>query len=109
MAARKFGLGSFVAPIRGARYWMVRNGDYAAVGPMVFADSEGDGGFAGTDILLNAAIDPRTGLLTHFAKARGIGDCGSAGTWKWTGYTFKLQELRAEDWRPRNCVIPKLL
>lgn len=41
------------------------------------------------NILVNAEFDPLTGTITHFAKGRGIGDCGEAGTWQWDGRAFQ--------------------
>ena len=81
----------------GSRYWSVRNGDFLGAELLMFADSDGAGGFTGTDILINPALDAQKGEITSFAKGRGIGDCGSAGRWKWDGYRFMLQELRAQD------------
>ena len=83
----------------GSRFWSVKNSDYLGAEVMMFAESDSGGGFTGTDILLNPDLNPKTGILTHFAKGRGIGDCGSLGSWKWDGYGFKLEEMRAEE----NC------
>ena len=42
-----------------------------------------------------------------FAKARGVGDCGSAATWAWDGHAFRLlretvmepcRRVVSEDW-----------
>lgn len=41
---------------------------------------------------VNGAYDPKTRTLSAFAKGRGIGDCGSAQTWAWTGDRFVLTE-----------------
>lgn len=39
---------------------------------------------------VNGEYDPKTRTLSAFAKGRGIGDCGSAQTWTWTGQRFVL-------------------
>jgi hypothetical protein len=39
---------------------------------------------------VNGGYDPKTRTLSAFAKGRGIGDCGSAQTWAWTGDRFVL-------------------
>jgi hypothetical protein len=41
---------------------------------------------------VNGAYDPKTRTLSAFAKGRGIGDCGSAQTWAWTGDRFVLTQ-----------------
>ncbi|MBY0338969.1 MAG: DUF1176 domain-containing protein, partial [Acetobacteraceae bacterium] len=43
---------------------------------------------------VNAAFEARTNRLTQFNKGRGIGDCGTAGTWGWAGDRFALLEWR---------------
>jgi hypothetical protein len=65
-------------------------------------------GWSGTNQLFNSEFDPKTGALGAFYKGRGLGDCGSAGQWVWSGYSFKLIEFSAwpdcdngkdsEDW-----------
>ena len=40
-----------------------------------------------------ADFDPATKEMSGFAKGRGIGDCGSMGTWSWTGTAFKLKSF----------------
>jgi hypothetical protein len=42
------------------------------------------------DLLFNAGFDPKTQTLSQFSKARGIGDCGQADEWVWTGKAFEL-------------------
>jgi hypothetical protein len=39
---------------------------------------------------MNVEYDPKTRTLTSFAKARGLGDCGSNQTWVWDGQAFQL-------------------
>lgn len=43
-----------------------------------------------TATTINAGYAPEARTITAFAKARGIGDCGTASTWTWTGREFVL-------------------
>jgi len=43
------------------------------------------------DQLVNAAYDPATRVLDAFNKGRGLGDCGMADSWTWTGQAFVLK------------------
>lgn len=47
-----------------------------------------------TSDLTFAGFDPRTGELSHFAKGRGIGDCGEAARWRFDGRGFRLVDYR---------------
>ncbi|MCB1517595.1 MAG: DUF1176 domain-containing protein [Hyphomicrobiaceae bacterium] len=71
------------------------NGDYFRT--EIWADYSGDLGWAGTDYLVNPDYDRDTRILTTFNKGRGIGDCGTIGTWQWHDYGFRLLEFRAKD------------
>jgi hypothetical protein len=60
-----------------------------------------------TEGIVNGQYAPETGELTFFSKGRGIGDCGSAGAYAWTGDRFALTDYRtlegcrgvgSEDW-----------
>lgn len=42
-------------------------------------------------------FDPSQGELTVFSKARGIGDCGSFATYRWTGQALDLETYRYQD------------
>jgi Protein of unknown function (DUF1176) len=42
--------------------------------------------------LVNATWDPATQQLSSYAKARGIGDCGSSHAYVWDGAKFRLVE-----------------
>lgn len=44
--------------------------------------------------LVNADFDPASGRLYTYSKGRGIGDCGSAGQWAYTGGSFRLLSFR---------------
>lgn len=39
---------------------------------------------------INGGYDPGSRTLSAFSKGRGIGDCGTASTWTWTGRSFVL-------------------
>jgi hypothetical protein len=52
-------------------------------------------GWSGTNQLFNSEFDPKTGWLSSAYKARGVGGCGSAGQWVWSGGSFKLVEYSA--------------
>lgn len=43
-----------------------------------------------TPFIVNGDFDPESGLLTSFDKGRGLGDCGVARAWAWTGRGFVL-------------------
>lgn len=49
------------------------------------ASLEGDDGLA-----TNAEYDPKTRILSAYSKGRGVGDCGDASQWAWTGQGFEL-------------------
>lgn len=50
-----------------------------------------------TPFVVNGDFDPETGLLTSFDKGRGVGDCGVARTWAWTGRGFVLTREAAME------------
>ena len=39
---------------------------------------------------INGGYSPESRTITAFAKGRGVGDCGTASTWTWTGRAFVL-------------------
>lgn len=41
---------------------------------------------------INGGYSPESRTLTAFAKGRGVGDCGTASTWTWTGRAFVLTD-----------------
>ena len=43
------------------------------------------------DEVVNGEYDPASRTLSAFNKGRGVGDCGIASTWVWTGRDFALQ------------------
>lgn len=46
-------------------------------------------------LLVNARWSPPRGELSSFAKGRGLGDCGTAETYRWDGERFRLIEARS--------------
>lgn len=54
-------------------------------------------GWSGTNVLVNPYFDEVTGLLSDFYKGRGLGDCGTSGTWRWARWGFKLLEYSARE------------
>ncbi len=40
-------------------------------------------------ILTTSDVDAATGRVAHFAKGRGIGDCGEVAEWQWDGERFR--------------------
>ncbi|HYC67426.1 DUF1176 domain-containing protein [Brevundimonas sp.] len=54
--------------------------------PARLASGSGEAG-AGT---INGGYSPESRTIVAFAKGRGVGDCGTASTWTWTGREFVL-------------------
>lgn len=81
---------------QGDRLYLVRNGDFRGLQPLSFAEPDGVDGWDAADVLVNPGYDPGTGTLQSFNKGRGVGDCGTVGTWAWTGSRFSLREYRSE-------------
>jgi hypothetical protein len=86
-----------------SQFWLVTGRDVARAKPASFGDS----GNTPVNELVNADYDPMTGQVSYYAKARGIGDCGAAGSYGWTGTRFVVLQLSAmaecrqisgEDW-----------
>ena len=46
-------------------------------------------------LLVNARWNGQRGELSSFAKGRGLGDCGTAETYRWDGARFRLIEARS--------------
>ncbi|MCS6627320.1 DUF1176 domain-containing protein [Roseibacterium beibuensis] len=61
--------------------------------PARLLSSSGEAG-AGT---INGGYSPESRTVTAFAKGRGVGDCGTASTWTWTGRAFVLTQETAMD------------
>lgn len=61
--------------------------------PILLPTTDQDGDDAGQDddyIVINAAFDLNTRTISSFSKGRGLGDCGGAYVWTWTGREFTL-------------------
>ncbi len=87
-------------------FWIVDGDDVTAASPVVFPQGEGE---TADNMLINADFDPKTGHLDFFSRGRGIGDCGSIGSYVWTGDAFvrtafsmmgECRGIGAEDWIP---------
>lgn len=83
-----WGVPCFVGAYNMGHDWYVTGPDGRNPRPAVLAQADGETS-AGT---INGGYDPRTRTLTAFAKGRGVGDCGTASTWTWTGRAFTLTE-----------------
>lgn len=73
------------------RYFTIAEG---VVTPMLFADYGDTIGWTGTAEMINSEYDPASRELYSFSKARGLGDCGSTGLWRWQDRMFRLIEYR---------------
>jgi hypothetical protein len=51
----------------------------------------------GVPMLVNGSWDPEQGLLTSFAKGRGLGDCGVGSDYAWDGKQFRLAQQIVMD------------
>ena len=79
----------------GAKVYVEAAGEFFV---QYFANYGGeDLGWVGSPHLVNYSYDPATKTLSDFNKSRGPGDCGSAGTWRWNGYLFRMEEFRYKD------------
>jgi hypothetical protein len=74
--------------------YVVRSGYLDDAERVLFAEFDGDTGWTGSDRLMNAQFEAKTGLLKGFSKARGPGDCGAQSALKWDGDRFVLVEYR---------------
>ena len=63
--------------------------------PLYFAVFDEDLGWTGTATLFGANYDAGTQVLTSSYAGRGLGDCGSAGRWRWSDGAFRMLEFRA--------------
>lgn len=58
-----------------------------------------DGRMTTTRSLFNAYFDPDAKTMSESYKGRGVGDCGTAGTWAWNGSEFELKAY----WNKPDC------
>lgn len=87
-----------VACSRGAynvasQFWLVPGRDVAKARPATF---EGNRDKPGNE-LVNADFDPKSGRVMFYAKGRGIGDCGTSGSYGWDGARFAVLQLSGMD------------
>jgi len=78
------------------QFWIVENGNFLQASPVAFKEpgrSVKDPSTANE--LTMASFDKETGSIGFFAKGRGLGDCGAAGIYVWTGKSFELSEYSA--------------
>ena len=71
-------------------------GDTSARWVFAAAKFDRETGWGGEDQaqqVVNADFSPETGTLFDRAKARGIGDCGTASNFIWDGSMFRLSEM----------------
>lgn len=61
--------------------------------PLPGVDGTGPGG--SSESLTNADFEPADGTIGFISKGRGFGDCGSSGTYAWTGDGFALIDWRS--------------
>ena len=72
-------------------YFAIEDG---AAKPLTFQVPKGEGQDP-SNMLINPSFDSKSMTMTAFAKDRGVGDCGSLGTWVWDGDKFALTEFSA--------------
>src|SRR5262249_10888046 len=54
-------------------------------------------GWSGTQVIVVESFDTKDKTLMTFAKARGLGDCGSTAQYRWTDFAFELREYTYKD------------
>jgi hypothetical protein len=69
-------------------------GEYAL---QSFAEFNPSAGWTATTDLVNYAWDDAAKTISTFNKGRGIGDCGTAGTWEWHEFAFRLLSFAAKE------------
>lgn len=62
--------------------------------PLPMARSPDDGGQVAWDAFTNADYSNDSSTLHHFAKGRGLADCGDSASWVFDGRDFHLTEWR---------------
>jgi hypothetical protein len=77
--------------------WLWRDSEDAPWSPVPIDNFDASGRLvADSDSnLVNAGFSPDRGELHAFAKARGLGDCGTLHAWVWNGERFALESLHA--------------
>jgi hypothetical protein len=71
-------------------YFLVDEGPQPNVRPALFPRPyRGEDAGGPDNVLTNGDPDEREGQVSHFARGRGIGDCGDFGSWQWDGQAFR--------------------
>lgn len=71
-------------------YWIAGGNSGANARPASFPGRK-------DNVLVNTDFDPRTTEISYYGKDRGVGDCGSAGGYAWTGSAFVVTRLSAME------------
>ncbi|NBB64026.1 DUF1176 domain-containing protein, partial [Pseudomonas sp. ODNR1LW] len=73
-------------------HWYLTDADGRNPRPVALVGTGGPGAdpVRPDNTTVNGTYDPKTRILSAFAKGRGIGDCGALQTWVWTGERFAL-------------------
>ncbi len=69
-------------------------GEVGGIRTLFFATYSDITNWAGTDLLFNIHVDGRQ--LSAFYKGRGLGDCGTIGSWTWQDYDYRLEHFAAQ-------------
>ena len=80
----------------GHRFFLTDD-DGANPRPLLLPTTDQEGEDAGQDddyIVINAGFDLDRRTISSFSKGRGLGDCGAAYVWTWTGREFTLTDER---------------
>lgn len=90
----------YIVPCNGGAYNFssaIYTGGEGSYTRHAFAEFWPSSGWSGTMELFGAGFDAARMAITTAYKSRGLGDCGSAGLYVWTGGSFRLEEFRAKE------------
>jgi hypothetical protein len=91
---------AYILPCWSAAYnfgWKVFVENSGTFSQAVFPEFSASAGWTASTFIVNYAWDDASKSLSSFYKGRGIGDCGSAGIWRWGEYAFRLTEFRSKE------------
>lgn len=82
----------------GRAYFLLEEGAVASVRPALFPRPveqkvEEDKDSTPDNVLWNADFAPNSTEISHFAKGRGMADCGETGVWRWDGHAFQAVSM----------------
>ncbi|MET2828280.1 DUF1176 domain-containing protein [Mesorhizobium shangrilense] len=82
----------------GRAYFLVEESEKPAVRPALFPRPveqkvEEDKELTPNNVLWNADFGPNSTEISHFAKGRGMADCGETGVWRWDGRAFQAVSM----------------